>query len=191
MAIDIISFPKDASHWQQQLFTLHEPVTLPKYLFEQVWPLVSSVYTFRNKKLQQKGTIEVEHGECRLKKSRKSSSTMVRPGNTTHHDSEIKRRNSSIREKDQCLVTVKLTRQITGSNPTVTLERKDDQHSHPLETSFMVKESKQVQELINKETAKNYSADGEQEVPGDNGRVEAILDVRVIEEQLQQLTCSP
>ena len=154
----MISLPKDASHWQQQLFTLHEPVTLPKDLFEQVWPLVSSVYTFRNKKLQQKGTIEVEHGECRLKKSRKSSSTTVKPG-TTRHESEIKWRNSSIREKDQCLVTVKLTRQITGSNPTVTLERKDEhQHSHPLETSFMVKKSKQVQELINKETAKNYSA---------------------------------
>ena len=30
--------------------------------------------------------------------------------------------------------------------------------------------------------------DGEQEVPGDNGRVEAILDLRVIEEQLRQLT---
>ena len=63
------TLPKDASHWQQQLFTLDEPVTLPKDLFDQVWPPVSSVYTFRNKKLQQKGTIEVEHGECRLKKA--------------------------------------------------------------------------------------------------------------------------
>ena len=34
--------------------------------------------------------------------------------------------------------------------------------------------------------------DGEQEAaPRDNGRVEAILDLRVIEEQLRQLTCSP
>ena len=30
--------------------------------------------------------------------------------------------------------------------------------------------------------------DGEQEVPRDNGRVEAILDLRVIEEQLRQVT---
>ena len=46
---------------------------------------------------------------------------------------------------------MKLTRQITGLNPTVTLERKDEhKHLHPLETSFMVKRSKQVQELINK-----------------------------------------
>ena len=67
MATTMIILPKDASHWQQQLFTLDEPVTLPKDLLEQVWPLVSSVYTFRNKKLQQKGTIEVEQGECRLK----------------------------------------------------------------------------------------------------------------------------
>ena len=75
----MVSLPKDASYWQQQLFSLDEPVTLPKDLFEQVWPLVSSVYTFRNKRLQQRGTIEVEHGECRLKKSRKSS--MAKPGN--------------------------------------------------------------------------------------------------------------
>ena len=86
MATTMITLPKDASHWQQQLFTLDEPVTLPKDLFEQVWPLVSSVYTFRNKRLQQKGTIEVEHGECRLKKSRRSGcSTAV----TGIGDSEI------------------------------------------------------------------------------------------------------
>ena len=100
MATTMITLPKDASHWQQQLFILDEPVTLPKDLFEQVWPLVSSVYTFRNKRLQQKGTIEVEHGECRLKKSRNNP---VKPGS---NDSEIKRRNSTIRKKDQCLVTV-------------------------------------------------------------------------------------
>jgi len=150
----MIPLPKDASHWQQQLFNLDEPVTLSKDLFEQVWPLVSSVYTFRNKKLQQNGTISVEHGECRLKKSRKSSSAKP-PSN----DSEIKRRNSTVRQKDRCLVTVKLTRQLTGPTPTVTLERKDDhKHLHDLETSFMVKKSKHVQELINKEAAKNYSA---------------------------------
>ena len=32
----MITLPEDASHWQQQLFTLEEPVTLPKDLFEQV-----------------------------------------------------------------------------------------------------------------------------------------------------------
>ena len=90
----MITLPKDASHWQQQLFTLDEPVTLPKDLLEQVWPLVSSVYTFRNKKLQQKGTIEVGHGECLLKKSRNNP---VKPG---INDGEIKRRNSTIRKKD-------------------------------------------------------------------------------------------
>ena len=100
MATALISLPNDASHWQQQQFTLDEPVSLPKGLFEQVWPLVSSVYTFCNKKLQQKDTLEVEHGECRLKKSRNNP---VKPGS---NDSEIKRRNSTIRKKDQCLVTV-------------------------------------------------------------------------------------
>ena len=52
-----------------------------------------------------------------------------------------------------------LTRQITDLNPTVTLERKDEhKHLHSLETSFMVEKYKHVQELIKKETAKNYSA---------------------------------
>ena len=76
----MIPLPRDASHWQRQPFTLAEPVTLLKDLFEQVWPLVNSVYTFRSRRLQQRGTIEVEHGECRLRKSRNSSSTMVKPG---------------------------------------------------------------------------------------------------------------
>ena len=134
---------------------LDEPVPFPEDLFEQVWPLVSSVCTFRNRKLQQKGTIEVEHGECRLKKSRKSSSAVAKPGSS---NSKIKRRDSTIREKYQYLVTVKLTHQITGSNPTVTLGRKGEhKYSHPLETSFG-KKSKQVQELINKKTVNNYSA---------------------------------
>ena len=47
----LVTLPKDASHWP---FTLDELVTLPKGLFEQLWLLVSSVYTFPNKKLQQK-----------------------------------------------------------------------------------------------------------------------------------------
>ena len=85
-----------------------------------MWPLVSSVYTFC-KKLQQNGTLEVEHRECRFKKSRKSGYITAVAGN----DPEIKQQNSTIRENDQCLVTVKLTRHITGSNPTDTLERKN------------------------------------------------------------------
>ena len=66
---------------------------------------------------------------------------------------------TALRKKDQCLVTVKLARQMTGLNPTVALEPKDEhKHLHSLETSFVVKKYKHVQELIKKETAKNYSA---------------------------------
>ena len=46
MAANMITLPKDASHWQQQLSTLDEPVPLSKDPFELVWPLVISVYTF-------------------------------------------------------------------------------------------------------------------------------------------------
>lgn len=75
--------------------------------------------------LQKKGTIEVEHRECRLKKSRKSSSTMAELSIDTHRDTEIKWQKTIMNtKKEQYLVAVKLTRQINGANPTATLGRK-------------------------------------------------------------------
>lgn len=145
--------PKDAAYWKEQLFQVENPVILPVDQFDEVWPLVCNVYTFRNKSVQQSGAIQVEHGECRLKKSRKSSSSVQPDGNP------IKRRTSSVRDKDQCQVTVKLTRQLIGPHPTVTLERKTEHlHTHDFETSCMVKKSKFVQELIATEAEKNCSA---------------------------------
>ena len=41
-----------------------------------------------------------------------------KPGN--HTPSEIRRRNSTVREKNLCLATLRLTRQIAGSNRIVT-----------------------------------------------------------------------
>jgi hypothetical protein len=150
----MIPLPKDATYWKEQLFRLEKPAVLPVDQFDSVWPLVCNVYTFRNKSIQQNGAVQVEHGECRLKKSRRSSSSQPRVD-----DNSIKRRTSSIRDKDQCSVTVKLTRQLTRLHPTVTLERKTEYyHSHDFETSCMVKKSKFVQELIATEAEKNYSA---------------------------------
>ena len=83
-------------------------------------------------------------GEYRLKKRRKSSSTLT--------NGEIKRRNSTICEKDQCLVT-ETDVSITGLSSAVALKHDDEHlHLHPLGPGFMIKDSKQVQELINKET---------------------------------------
>ena len=154
MSSSMIPLPKDASYSKELLFQLETPVVLPVDQFDEVWPLVCNVYTFRNKNIQQNGAVQVEHGECRLKKSRRSSSSQPRVD-----DNPIKRRTSSIRDKDQCLVTVKLTRQLTGLRPIVTLERKTEHyHTHDFETSCMVKKSKFVQELIATEAEKNYSA---------------------------------
>ena len=86
-----------------------------------------------------------------IKEKQVPDGAVAKPGS---NDSEIKRQNSAIHKKRQCLVTVKLTRQIAGSNPTVTLERKDEHR-----TGFMIKKSKHVQELIKKKKRlKNYSA---------------------------------
>ena len=79
----------------------------------------------------------------------------MKPGS---NDSEIERRNSTICKKDQYLVTVKLTRQITGLNPIVTLERKDE-HKNLYSLDKLYGEKVQAcAGLIKKETAKNYSA---------------------------------
>ena len=69
-----------------------------------------------------------------LKESRNNP---VKPGSG---GSGFGRRGGAVRGGDQCLVAVGPARQITGLNPTVTLERKDEhKHLYSLETSFMVK----------------------------------------------------
>jgi len=115
--------------------------------------VVSNAYTFRNKKLQQKVAVEVKRGEHHLKKSRTSSTAKLQT-----EENLIRQETSSIREKDQCSVTVKLTCQVLGPNPTVALERKT-----PVETA-------------------------EEAPTRDNGWREAILVLGAIEEQLWQMT---
>ena len=88
----MIILPKDASHWQQQLFILDEPVTLDKAGVA----ARGLCLHLPQQKLQQEGTTEVEHGECRLRESRSTDSAVAKPGS---NDSEIKRQNRTIRKK--------------------------------------------------------------------------------------------
>lgn len=85
MATNTITLPKDAPHWQQQLFTLEEPVSLSKGLFELVRLLIGSVYTFATG-CSKEGQLKLGIEQL-LKESRKSISTMMNPDNDTHHDS--------------------------------------------------------------------------------------------------------
>ncbi|KAF8416249.1 hypothetical protein EV426DRAFT_512398, partial [Tirmania nivea] len=113
----------DALHHRTRLFDLTKPVTISAEKFNEVWPYVDAVYTkLQSERLQAYGTLRVQKYECRLRKSKKSS--------TTREDTEgkaIKRRHSSIRTQDLCHVRIKVTRPVDGT--TVTIERLDE-HTH-------------------------------------------------------------
>ncbi|KAL7270173.1 hypothetical protein RUND412_007132, partial [Rhizina undulata] len=76
---NLIPLPEDSEGWKERLFYLPEPVEVPEPVFDKIWPQISSVYTFYNRKLTAKEQTE-EH--------------------------RIKCPHSSIREKDQCAVEV-------------------------------------------------------------------------------------
>jgi len=69
------------------LFELSKPVIISPEIFNEIWPYVDSVYS----KLQQEllHTVRVQKYECRLRKSRKSSTArvadgkVIRPGHET------------------------------------------------------------------------------------------------------------
>ena len=51
----MVPLPQDASYSKELLFRLRNPVVLTVDRFDEVWPLVCNVYTFRNKSIQQNG----------------------------------------------------------------------------------------------------------------------------------------
>ena len=64
----------DALHYRNMLFNLNEPVTMSPELFEEVWPYIDSVYTkLQGELLQAYGKVRVQKYECRLRKSKKST----------------------------------------------------------------------------------------------------------------------
>ena len=150
----MMPLPPDALSWRTKLFELCDPITLPPEKFDEIWPLVDSVYSkTQGELLQNNGTVRVQKYECRLRKSTKSST--ARP-NTD--DKTIKRRHSSIREKHLCHVRMKISRLVDGRQ-TVTVERLDEHaHSHDIEESFRVKKPTMLLNLLKAEVAKNYSA---------------------------------
>ena len=143
----------DTLHARAMLFDLSKPVTMSSDTFSETWPYVDSVYTkLRGEELQAYGTVRVQKYECRLRKSKKSSTTRGAPDNKV-----IKRRHSSIRDQGLCQVRIKVSRPVDGS--AVTIERLDEYtHTHDIEESFRVKKPSILVNYIAIEAAKNYSA---------------------------------
>ncbi|KAF8425213.1 hypothetical protein EV426DRAFT_573443 [Tirmania nivea] len=141
----------DALHYRTLLFELSKPVTIPTEKFDEIWPYVDSVYTsLSGEVLQCNGTIQVRKYECRLRKSTKSSTAKVTEGKI------IKRRHSSIRDKHQCHVRIKVSRPIDGT--AVTIQRLDEHtYTHDIEESFQIKKPSILLGYIKSEAVKNYS----------------------------------
>ena len=143
----------NAFHHRALLFDLSKPVTMSPEMFDEAWPYVDSVYTkLQSELLQAQGTVRVQKYECRLRKSKKSSTTQ--DGNV---NKVIKRWHASIREQGLCHVRIKVSRPVDGT--AVTIERLDDHtHTHDIEESFQIKKPSILVNSIKAETAKNYSA---------------------------------
>jgi len=120
--------------------------------FDEIWPYVDSVYTkLQQELLQAHGTVRVQKYECRLRKSKKSSTTQDTDGKV------IKRRHSSIRDAHLCNVRIKVSRPVDGT--VVIIERLDEHtHTHDIEESFRIKKPSILRDYIKTEAAKNYSA---------------------------------
>jgi len=141
--------------------------------FDEIWPFVSCVYTHRKTEMRFNNSLKVSRYECRLKKSRKSSSSLAAPTEST-----IKRRpGSTIREGGICNVTMKVSRQMSLalSNSerlgfdskilTVTIERigmgdpsDHPNHTHDIEESFRYKKPEALRNIARAEGEKNYSS---------------------------------
>jgi hypothetical protein len=89
--------------------------------FDTYWPLTDAVWTkIGGKTQQQNGTVEVQHYECRLRKSKKTGTNVAKKEGRV-----VKARITTSRVKDLCQVRMKMTRTLTEPI-TITLERKDD-----------------------------------------------------------------
>ena len=120
----MISVPSQADTYREMLFRLEKPVQLTQQEFDEFWPLVDTVWTkIGGNTTQRQGTIQVQHYECRLRKSKKTGTNVAR-----NEGRVVKPRMTAVRIKDLCQVRMKITRTIpSGSEPVmVFLERKDD-----------------------------------------------------------------
>ena len=178
MTDSLIPLPTDAIYWRDQLFNLIAPVTMTAEKFDEIWPFVSCVYTHRKTETRFNNSLKVSQYECRLKKSRKSSSSSQSSPAAVDSPTEstIKRRpGNTIKKAGICNVSMKVSRQMSptpsdlaGSDSktlTVTIERigkgnPSDYscHTHDIEESFRYKRPEVLRNIARAEREKNYSA---------------------------------
>jgi len=132
------------------LFELSKAVIIPPEIFNEIWPYVDSVYTtLQQELLQAHDTVRVQKYECRLRKSRKSSTARVADGKV------IKCRHSSMRDTDLCNVRIKVSCPVDGTS--VTFERLDEHiHTHDIEGSFHTKKTSILLGYFKSEACKFY-----------------------------------
>jgi hypothetical protein len=86
----IIPVPDEVLKYHSLFFDLTTPITLPSEEFDKVWPFVSSVYSAKQRRVIENGTLRVSKFECRLQ-----------------------RHGSSARESHQCQVRIRIVRILT------------------------------------------------------------------------------
>ncbi|KAA8893707.1 hypothetical protein FN846DRAFT_499967 [Sphaerosporella brunnea] len=151
----MITVPEQADYYKEILFNLENPVVLSVEQFDTYWPLTDAVWTkIGGKTLQQNSTVEVQHYECRLRKSKKTGTNVAEKEGRV-----VKNRITTSRVKDLCQVRMKMTRTLTEPI-TVTLERKDgSKHTHDLEETFrLCGLPSAVKRVVQAEADKDYTA---------------------------------
>ena len=147
----------DALSYRTMLCELGKLVTMSSEMFDKAWPYVDSVYTkLQSELLQAYGTVHVQKYECRLRKS-KTSSTAQLQYTTGTGNKVLKRRHSSIRDQHPYHVRIKVSRPVDGT--AVTIQRLDEHtHTHDIKESFQIKKPSILANSIKAEVVKNDSA---------------------------------
>lgn len=135
--------------WRDKVFSLESEVVMTREIYDIVWPLVDSVYTFRQKdKMNGNATVQVSKGECRLRKSRKSS--------TAKETTVSGKRRNRAHKQGSCNLGIRIDKFLEEG--IVKIRRmNDDMHTHDIETSFKWKKNSFLKDLCRAERRKGHS----------------------------------
>jgi hypothetical protein len=149
----MIPLLSNASQWKKNLFQLRSQVVTTGDVSNTYRLLVDSVYTKLGGRLvQQNQTIEGQKYECRLRASKIPATAR------SNTEGKINRRQSSVRDRDQCDVRMKIMRDVAPPH-TVTIERLDEhEHTHDLEAGFRIRKPTILKRAIRAEVEKNCSS---------------------------------
>ena len=136
---------------RDRIFSLEEDISVTSEEFNAAWPLVSCVYSVRTTKSQRNGEVLMKGGECRLKKSRVSSTS--RP--LDELQSGKRRPGTNRRPADQCQVTFRIDHDLTTGYVKMRRTNKDGSlHTHTMQASFDVKQPEILREICREEKKK-------------------------------------